>query len=195
MASRQWLAGLLLLNAWAGACSPIPESPEASRARDALSHARAVHQSACQSSGVSECTVYNASPAQVAAWLRLLYGEPVKRGAVWEITGEVKYGRTTTISSLGGGSAVKTLDRVTAWERLEKRLYAMKPSRLPLQSCQSMGLTDAAYSLSGCIWRNDMGGRNMTFKVTASTDKSLPTGRYEWQDWATCGYSLQGPKP
>lgn len=135
------------------------------------------------------CTVYNASPHQVVQWLRQL-GEPWKKtGTHWETFSE-RYGRTSTLTLIGGGTVVKTIDRLTAWEKLEKRLYAMKNTRSTLQTCRSLGLNDAAYSISRCQWR----GQDMTFKITAATDKSLPVGLYEWQDFGTCGYSLQGPK-
>ncbi|WP_414656961.1 hypothetical protein ACINK0_13490 [Deinococcus sp. VB343] len=190
---RSWfLLGILALQVWAEACSPVPEPSEVSRARSALARAqdKALSQKACLKSQSDECTAYNASPEQVVKWLRHLYGEPVKRGNGWQIVGEAKHGRTTTVEGIRGGTLVTTMDRLTAWEKVEKRLSAVRKTHLPFQTCNSLGLSDSAYSISDCQWR----GQDMTFKITAATDKSLPAGLYEWLEMGTCGYSLQGPK-
>lgn len=193
MMRRVLMLGLLTLQAWAGACSPIPPSDGYLKASQALLEAVAKNQNACQGLSQVNCTVYNAVPYQVVEWLRQMGETWQKTGTHWENFNE-RYGRTSTLNAIGGGTIVKTTDRLTAWERLEKRLYAMKNTRLPLQTCRSLGLNDVAYRISACQWRTESDRRDMTFKITAATDKSLPAGLYEWQDGATCGYSLRGPR-
>lgn len=189
---RLLLCSLLLVNSWAGACSPATPPQGYLQAVKALNEAKAKQQGACQGFKQIDCTVYDAAPYQVFQWMKVTDSNWQKTGTYWQNFNE-RYGRLTTIKALGGGTIVRTTDRLTAWEKLEKRLYEMKKTRLPWQNCRGMGLNDAAYHISDCRWVNDSGGRNIFFKVTASTDKSLPSGTYKWADAGTCGYFLRGP--
>ena len=186
---RLLLCSFLLVNGWTKACRPIAPNESHLRASKAFLEARAKNQTACRGISQVNCTVYNAPPYQVVQWHRMI-------GETWEKTGtswtnsEDRYGLVSTLKPIGGGTIVTTIDRLTAWEKLEKRLSGMRTTHLPFQTCNSLGLSDSAYSISDCQWRS----RDMTFKITAATDKSLPAGLYEWLELGTCGYSLQGPK-
>lgn len=190
---RSFILTALLLDALAGACSPLPPSPGYPEATEALLKARAKQQTACKGKSQIDCTVYNASPSQVVKWLRTT-GEPWRRTGPGWMNENRRSGRTTTVTALGGGSVVQASDVETAWERLEKRLSAVKPRPFPPVSCKTLGLGDSAYQVRECVWRREADRRDLSFRVTASRDRSLPPGLYRWEDGATCGYSLRGPE-
>lgn len=201
------LATLLMLHSGAGACSIAAPSPAYTSAYNELEAFTGADQSACASSSKVNCTAYNLTAERVAALRHIInlesFGDiakpesPTFDGDVWRQTDSVRYGRTTQIEKLDGGSVARTTDVVTAYERLFDHLSQAQKSRPKWLwlNCAWAGLNDSQYEITRCQWHNtNYGERVYALDVVSAQDKSLPAGHYLWQSGGSCGgFWLLGP--
>ena len=192
---RALLAGLMLVQGWAGACSPIPPSDEVQRAHEQLWQGISPDQSACQSQGQLNCMVYQLPAQQVAHLLAVQsYSKSVKNGQIWTVLESNLYGVITQIHPTRVGSLAQTTDRETAYEFISDKLNQPRIPRNLWKTCTSAGLTgNSAYKIQNCRWQGSTSGRRIfAFTISVSKDQSLPPGQYGWyaDNGANCGGSL-----
>ncbi|MBB5235366.1 hypothetical protein [Deinococcus budaensis] len=192
---RATLVGLLALQGWAAACSPVEAPPGVVRALQALERASAgVAQAPCRPRPPANCTVYRLSPPAVARLLAQAHGTPARRTAnTWTVTERAESGRTALIRAAPGGSVREIRDTHTAYEQLSERLNRPDARSARWRTCSQAGLTrDVAFTVQACGWgRSPQFGpaRVFQFTVVRAADASLPAGRYLWfpNDGANCG--------
>ncbi|EYB68766.1 hypothetical protein DEIPH_ctg017orf0113 [Deinococcus phoenicis] len=205
------LLGLLGLNAWAGACDPVPASPAFLQAAGRLGQATHANQEACQGKPKLGCTAYALPPEQVARLILKTAQESGTSGAVvgekasirltrsgggWNVTQSVQFGRTTRIRAISGGSVAETADLETAYEQLSARLNRASRWAALWWNCTLAGLRGpSAFAVKNCRWVPATGKwpRTFDFTVTRANDRSLPPGPYSW--YPPDGGSCLGGRP